>query len=624
MADGLSFVFQIDSNTPGLDDLLGKLDKANVSFQKSHQGLKGLDEGARRAGKGAEEAGGAFDKAVHQGLEPFLKHAEKIAEFEFIREGAEKLLEFPGELIEKVKELSEEIVLAAAHEERLGRAFENALGPDVGRETAQYFEEIADKTEFTHNQIKSMGLELAKSGFQGENLKNAVAAAADLASMTENPVMGGTEAVDALKRIMTTGRIEGRALVPFGIQKGDFEKELSAETGLGVKAMRKQMEAGKIPIETTLNSLYKTITNKTNQDLGGVGTGMTDTLTSRLAHLGEKPDLFFESMKDTQGFKELSDFIGRLGEALDPNSTLGKILSGALEEAFNGLGGTLGNINLDGIVEDVAGFIKGIPDDIKSAGEFMRDDFVPAVRDAWQLFKEIVDFVHTTMDGLRMGKDLAMKYTPLGLLGDPLHSAQDRGGKAIDIMNDEGSLPSQSGSGATLAKYVPGYKFLEDRIFNPHFWALRFGKETEKAGVNDMSGYTEGVLAGAPAAVGAMSTVADATVDALKEAHQQHSPSALFRDIGENDVAGYIQGVTGREGDLSDLSDSFDLATAAAGGGGGGGGPTVVIEGISVTVQGGTGGDGYEHGRLIARGMEDEMELLFLRVLERIAKRKGG
>lgn len=624
MADGMQFIFQIDANTPGLDDLLGKLDKANVSLGKGHQGLKGLDEGARRAGKGAEEAGDAFDKALHKGLEPFLHKAKEIAEFEFIREGTEKLLEFPEQLADKVKELTEEILDAAAKEERLGRAFQNALGPEVGKEASEYFEAIADKTEFTHDQIKGMGLELAKSGFQGENLKNAIAAAADLASMTENPVAGGMEAVEALRRIMTTGRIEGRALMPFGIQKGEFEKELSAETGLGLKAMRKEMEAGKIPIETTLNSLYHTITNKTGDDLGGVGTGMTDTLLARWAHLKERPDLFFENMKDTAGYHELSDFVAQVSEALDPKSALGQILSGTLEEAFAGLGDTLSTINLQEVVGDVAGFIKELPEDVRSASAFVRDDFVPAVKEAWQLFKDIVDFISTVKTGLGEAKDLAMKYTPLGILGDPLHSSQDRSQKALDIMARDGALPSQSGTGAFLASHVPGYQFLEDRVFNPHFWALRFGKETQQAGQNDMAGYSEGVLAGAPGAVRAMSTVADATVDALKTAHEQHSPSALFREIGELDMAGYVQGITGRQGDLEDVAESFDLASAAARGGGGGGTPSIVVEGIYVTVEGAAGGDSYEHGRLIARGMEDEVELMFLRIMERIAKRKGG
>src|SRR6185312_10518806 len=303
-------------------------------------------------------------------------------------------------------------------------------------------------------------------------------------------------------------------------------------------------------------------------------TGMTDTLLARWAHLKERPDLFFENMKDTAGYHELSDFVAQVSEALDPKSALGQILSGTLEEAFAGLGDTLSTINLQEVVGDDAGFIKELPEDVRSASAFVRDDFVPAVKEAWQLFKDIVDFISTVKTGLGEAKDLAMKYTPLGILGDPLHSSQDRSQKALDIMARDGALPSQSGTGAFLASHVPGYQFLEDRVFNPHFWALRFGKETQQA--------------------------------------------------GQKDMAGYAQGITGRQGDLEDVAESFDLASAAARGGGGGGTPSIVVEGIYVTVEGAAGGDSYEHGRLIARGMEDEVELMFLRIMERIAKRKGG
>lgn len=622
MGDGMSFVFQIDSNTPGLDMLLSSLDKANVSMLKGHAGLKGIDEGSRKAGEGAKTLGGAFEKLVTNGLDPFLKRAESIAEFEFIREGAQKLLDFPGELAEKLKELGEDAILTAAKTERMGRAFENALGKEQGKEAFEYFDKIADKTEFTHEQIRGMGLELAKSGFKGEGLKNATAAIADLGSMSGNGEAGAQEATSALQRIITTGRIEARALVPFGIHKEQFLGELGKETGLSMKQVQKEMEAGKIPIETTLNSLYTTITNKTGQDLGGAGTAMADTLDARLAHLKEKPDLFFESLKDTKGFEQFSDFIGRLGDALDPDSALGKILSGAIGTAMDELGTTVDGLDLNAIFTEVGDVIKGLPDDLRKAGAFARDDLKPAAQAVWDIFVGVLDTINmisTTIKGVGIG---IHDYTPVGALSDLGKKSGAGSDEILARLGAQGDLPSQGSVGGALAGAIPGFKFVEDQLLNPQFLGARI-KAFAGYGVNDTKGYAQGVESSTAIATGAMSSMADATTSALKDAHEQHSPSALFSRIAEMDAEGYAIGMEGSADRISDAIDStFSQPSAAPAVTGSTGPMTVVIERIEVNIEG-SGGDPYEQGRLAARGMEDELELTLTRVVEGVVKRRG-
>jgi len=617
----MSFVFNIDADTPGLDVLLASLDKTNLSLAKSDKGLKVLEEGTRRAGHAAKETGDLFDRAIEKGLDPFLHKAEQIAEFEFIREGIEELIRFPAELAEKIVDLGEDAIMTAAKTERMGRAFENALGHDVGKEAFEYFDAIADKTEYTHEQIRGIGLELSKSGFKGEGLKNATAAIADLGSMTENPVQGAEMALSALQRIQATGRLEARALVPFGIQKGEFEKELSEETGLGLKAMRKEMEAGKIPTETVLNSLFKTITNKTGEDLGGVGTAMTDTLTSRLAHLKEKPDLFFEGAKDGRGYKELSDFVAELGEALDPNSAVGKILSGALETAFDELGATLSSVNIDEVFTEVGDVIKELPDNLKAAGAFVRDDLVPAARDAWEIFKDIVDLVKTTATGIGVAKDAIHDYTPIGGLSDLGKKAGADPDQILADLAAKGDLPSQGAVGGALA-HIPGFKFIEDQLLNPEFLGTRI-KAFAGFGANDVKGYAAGIEGATSAATKAMATMADATTTALKDAHEQHSPSELFRRIAGLDVEGYAQGIEDGGRRLSAAMDDTFVPPAGAPATTASSGPlSVVIEQILVQVEG--GGDAMEHGRLAVRGIEEELEPALIRLLERVAKRQGS
>lgn len=609
----MSFVFQIDSNTPGLDMLLSSLDKANVSMLKGHAGLKGIDEGSRKAGEGAKTLGGAFEKLVTNGLDPFLKRAESIAEFEFIREGAQKLLDFPGELAEKLKELGEDAILTAAKTERMGRAFENALGKEQGKEAFEYFDKIADKTEFTHEQIRGMGLELAKSGFKGEGLKNATAAIADLGSMSGNGEAGAQEATSALQRIITTGRIEARALVPFGIHKEQFLGELGKETGLSMKQVQKEMEAGKIPIETTLNSLYTTITNKTGQDLGGAGTAMTDTLDARLAHLKEKPDLFFEGLKDTAGFQQISDFIGRLGDSLNPDSALGKILSSSLSSALGSIGDTLAGLDLNDIFSKAADVIKELPDDLKLFGQVLNDQIIPAVKDLMAL----MDVMLTTIRGFGVAAHF--------LSGHKTAEEQTHAEAAFTANQQTAA------TGGFFDKLVANIKapFLASESGAEHAHdssaALPYGLPAKyyEAAKNDTKGFVGGVKDGTPTAVDAMMSFGNDTADALKDAHQQHSPSALFRGIAEMDAEGYAIGMEGSADRISDAIDStFSQPSAAPAVTGSTGPMTVVIERIEVNIEG-SGGDPYEQGRLAARGMEDELELTLARALEGVAKRRG-
>jgi hypothetical protein len=119
-----------------------------------------------------------------------------------------------------------------------------------------------------------------------------------------------------------------------------------------------------------------------------------------------------------------------------------------------------------------------------------------------------------------------------------------------------------------------------------------------------------------------MSTLADKTTDALKTAHEQHSPSALFRRIAELDVAGYTEGVRGGAGDVEDaMGQAF--APAVNAGAGAAGAATLSIDSIVVNVDG-HGAGGEDLGRRIATGIEDQLEVALLRFFERIARRKGG
>jgi len=48
-------------------------------------GAEGAADAHRKHGKDVEHLGGAFDRLIHSGMDPFLHKAKEIAEFEFVR-----------------------------------------------------------------------------------------------------------------------------------------------------------------------------------------------------------------------------------------------------------------------------------------------------------------------------------------------------------------------------------------------------------------------------------------------------------------------------------------------------------------------------------------------------------
>jgi hypothetical protein len=601
LADGMNFLFSIDSKTPGLEDLLSKLDKTNVFMERGQRGLKGIDDGMKHAGEGAKGLAGAFERLVTSGLEPFLEKAKGIAEFEFIREGAEKLLEFPGELADKIKELSVDVVMTAANTERMGHAFENALGKDVGKETLEYFDALADKTEFTHEQIRGMGLELSRSGFKGEGLYNAIAAVTDLGSMSgptlEQAMAGAESATSALQRIMTTGRIEAKSLLPFGIHEDQFKGELAKETGLGMEAAAKAMEAGKIPIETVLDSLYVTIQDKTGKMLGGAGTDMSHLLGARIAHLKEQPELMFERFANTTSFTKLSDSLGHILDKLDPTKEPGAHIFKGIETFFERL-------------------------------------------------PILINLTTHALEGLSGG--LAVAAGPLAPLiaigaGSKMmtHSEQEHAkdlAKHAVFGHDQAELDKMgfferlgigfSGAARTVAGMVTGHHFGHPDppkgLDALHDVAPKAPESFHDIGGNNVKGFVGGIEDATPDGIHAMIKFGNDTTGALMEAHEQHSPSELFNRIARLDVEGYALGTEEGARRVAEAMDATyeapEQARAIATGGGG-----VVLHidanAINVTVEG--GGDGQEQGRLILRVLEDEFDGMLARTLERISRSRG-
>ena len=349
MADeSLTWEMKIGADTSGaekMDSALGKIGEHAKGADKEFNKL-GTEASAhmRNTGKHAEDLShkiryefGTIGHSINYAKIELKELAEAFGLYEAI-EGLKKL----GET---VLDVGEEILMTAAKAERFDASFKLALGEKPGEEILEYIEKVGHHTEFTQEQLKGMNLELAKSGFKGAGLARGTEAAIDLAAMSSNPQEGANSAIEALRRIQTTGRLQARALMPFGISEKQLYAELATETGLGVETVKKKLEKGTLDIDTTLNSLYTVITHKTGKALGGAGADMENLFSTRLKNLKEIPDLLYEKMSKSHGFATISEWIGKIGDQFGLAGAQGEKILGALTDEVNRFGNALGDVD---------------------------------------------------------------------------------------------------------------------------------------------------------------------------------------------------------------------------------------------------------------------------------------
>lgn len=561
--ESLEWELGIDADTSGgarLDDQLGRLES---QLEQVNRQLLRVELGSRKAGRAHEEQEhhakglqGAFERLIERGLEPFLHKAKEIAEFEFIREGTEKLLELPEKLAEGVFELGEEMLRTAAKEERMGHALRNALGGKAAEEADGYIENIRKHTEFTKDAVESMLLDLSKSGYKGSGLSKAYEAAIDLASMSANKQEGAMRAISALERVRTTGKLEARALVPFGISEQQLLDEMGKETGMSSKSstsetgakvasqVQKAMEAGRVPIETELNSLYTLITKKTGKALGGAGADMEQDLEAKMTHLHELPELFYERLSHSRGYERVSDAVSKLLDGLDPESPRGKRIFGALETAFDHIADIMTSFDLAGAVE------KGI--------------------DALDLFAtELVDMV-SVLPG-ETGRKAS-------LLAAQMQAR--RTAKARENAREEAEAEAAAKIEATSSK--AGAEIYRDA--SPAERVKAIAKGVYRAEDDETPWLVKGLKKSKGEFEGAGREAGEAVEKGTRDATRTHSPSEAFADIGRDLAAGIDKARPDFEAAGAGAGDAVQggfgpesIAAMPMSGGRGMGTPTVVL-----------------------------------------------
>ena|GEM_PF-5133600 len=616
MGESLEFLLDLDAKVGSIPEALKLLDQAQEALDKTKKSIPGVTDEFDKLSKElknlerphkieemkkrieelknpTEKAEGALHRLVHAGIEPFLERAKQIAEFEFIRRGVDALIEAPEKLIEKVKELGEEILKAAAAEERNEAAFKNLFGDVEGKEQIEVIDQIGKHTEFTRNSLKNMTLELAQGGgFEGRGLVRAREAALDIASFSKNAEEGASRAISALNRINLSGKVEGRTLRGVGIKEDTFFGVLGKRIGLDAKSAKKAMDEGKVKTEDALEALNTAIVNRTKRKLGGAGADMEKLFSARLTHVKEIPEEIFEAVKDSRGFGQISDFLGELATKFGPDSEFGEAAKAGISSVFDELGDRLREVDLDGILNKGLDVLKQMPDFVSAVGQTFKDlwSAVQPIVGAFETVASIVDKIGPK----QTGKDIRLEAQ----LRNP------------EVFEKERQLREQLALSRIAAKH--GFKREQD-------------PETRLAKVGEDSG--TGMVKGLEKSAPAVSDAAGEHIGAAAEKGaskrlKRNSPSKVFEEIGMDVADGFAIGVQ-RGGVQDAIAEVVAPRRGRSPGAAAGGGYRIELHigGIHITS---TGALGHEIPQLVADKLQEITPGMIQSLVESLANQAGS
>lgn len=528
MGDGLKYVFEVEGKSDGLDKTIDSLETADKLLPK----IEGHTKLAASAhGKHAHELKGlegAFDRLVHAGMDPFLHKMKEIAEFEFIRLGVDKLLEAPGEMIEKIKELGSEMIKASAHAERMDKSMELLFGKQGAEEHSEWLNKIRKVLPFTKQTLEDAGLSLARVGFSREEkngkdseMVKALAAAADMASFASDKTAGFFDALATLEKVKRTGDVEERALGNLGLGKKDFLAELSRETGEGIATLKDKLNAGKVDVEDSLNSLYTLILKKTGQkSLGGTAVEMGKLLDSRLTRLQDLPDVYMDKLADTQAHRTFSGFVDRLGKMLDPDTERGKQIFEAMEKSALSLVKVLDKIDIGHELMVGVEILEKLP--------------------------RLIELSTRALEAFGFAAKGAMGPLIPALGGVVLASPAER----VEMK----SMANQAIYGKTTEEL--SQMSVLDRLGVGIKGAFKTVGGMVSAPFRDKTigkGLADGMKGDEPLVHDAAGKLGEAAVEGTRKALDSHSPSRKFAELGRMSTAGYVEGIEDSVGAIDDV-----------------------------------------------------------------------
>ncbi len=416
-------------------------------------------------------------------------------------------------LIEKTKEWGAELIKAAAGEQRTGMVFRNQFGKEGGEAMIDWVEGMEKNTEFGEDRLKAAAAQLGKgkSGFRGEGLTKAMAAALDMASFDINAEEGLSGALGALTKIRRTGKVDNRTLAGMGLGMKDFAEAYAERTGKGKAAVAKLAKVGKLDSEEALETLYAVIMKRTGKKLGGAGAEMGTTLNARMKNLKEIPEQIMESWSKTEAFDRFSDAIDKIAQKLGPDSPVGQRIAKFIEETTDSLSRWLDDVDWDELGKDAIGFIDAIRDGAKSMAEALG----PVV-DAFKIIGKGMKGINYLAHKDQYDAELRDERYSLGLMKQYGLNRADAEA-AARMVSDSGKI-TDPGELLRRANEMSRQLAAKQAEWGGSLWRSKGSEYGKHMG----TGIKEGA----------------------EKALEIHSPSKVFARMGEQAAAGFEQGMS--------------------------------------------------------------------------------
>lgn len=568
MADKLSYTFEINAKTPGLDDATSKLDKVNKALVKADVGVDRFTKSLKLTGIEGKAMGRGFDAVAarlpgatgalvgmgRSGAAAVGGAATAVAGLSAGLLAAGGAAAAAAAAVVGVglaaKKLADLAISHGSAEQRTQFAFRNRFGVDQAAELAGWIDRVAGKTEFTVGQFEDWTLQLANAGVAAGEIPKFLAAAGDVAARSNDKLGSMTGAIAALSRATATGKIEGRALLSLGLGVEQL-RGLPAFAKLSDKEIRKKLGEGTIDI----GDAFSVIAGP-DKLLGDAAVGMGTTLQARLKNIGELPDLFLKTFANSPAIDKLSNLLGTIFDKLNPAGEQGQKIMGKLGTAFDRLGGAIAKVDIDAISGGISRFV--------------------------QFGLTAVDFAYRFTEVFAGAANVAMRF-----------------GNAI-------------------------YDGMADALSTVGDWANRIYMGALDVGANLWRGIVDGVAGGVSAVAGAVERLGNVAVEKVKDVFGIHSPSVVFRGIGEMTVAGFTAGVEGRQREIDDVvRGAFAVPAPQGGRVSAMPGPIQVSTVVNVTVGVGAGMDPREQGEAVAAVAAPAITGELLAVFERIRMAHG-
>jgi tape measure domain-containing protein len=610
--ESLEFLLDLDAK---IDGMMGGLD----AIDKSIKALHTLDKTANKvvdttkhvekASHGAAGAHGKHGHAVWQ-LGHQYEEAKKSAVAFAEAAGLVLAYEVIEKLVDKVKELGEEMVHVAAKAERTDTSFKLLLGEKGGEEMLEYLEELHKHTEFSKDALQGLAGSFLRVGFAGEGLKYAVAAAADLAALPGGNLDAAATSLEQAKR---TGRVEGRTLRGLGFGEEDFLSQLAKRTGKSAEVLKKEMEKGKVDADQSLGALYDLIRKRTGAPLGDAAETMSKGMAAKLTHLKEVPEELFEELRKSPAWERLKGLIDNITVQLDPKSPMGLKFFEAMDKGLTRLVDAIDKIDMNKLVDDFSHLVERLPAVI---------DLLIGAAKALLYFGKVTVWVYEhTVPGQILKNKLTPTYERDGA---KLHETAARALDTVKPSDAGGHTRAHEAGGANLHDVTS--RALD--TVKPLDAATQMRNQLWPVGKHGAEGLAAGLTHAIPKVKKAVAELGAETSGGLEDELEVDSPSRVFKRIGMMSGQGYLDGLDASMSRLPDSVPAGAFARPVAPGGAAGGGPIQVTVHIETHVNGHDGGSGAggaeELGQQVAAHVESILPGALQSAFQRMQQESGS